>query len=149
MHVRFDGSQFPEEVNMALNFKRESIYELNELASAVEKLTQEGRVKLGAAVAMAGPESAAQIRHLAENLDLFDFAPGTHTPEEYGKYMIQKSGHFEYDPDLEEFYDYEKYGTQRIERENGAFSRQSRIVRSRGPPFWRLCPAQKNKNGGL
>ena len=122
MRFLFDGSQFPEEVNAALDFERESIYALNDLASAVEKLTQEGCVKLGAAVAMAGPESAAQIRHLAENLDLFDFAPDTHSPEEYGKYMIQKSGHFEYDPDLEEFYDYEKYGVQRMHREYGTFT---------------------------
>mgnify|MGYP000037413846 CR=1 FL=1 len=50
------------------------------------------------------PESASQIRRLAENMDLFEFAPGAHTPEEYGKYMIQKSGHFEYDPNLDEFY---------------------------------------------
>ena len=26
--------------------------------------------------------------------------------------MIQKSGHFEYDPNLDEFYDYERYGLQ-------------------------------------
>ena len=97
------------------------------IASAVEKLTQEGRAKLGAAVAMAGPESAAQIRHLAENLDLFDFAPDTHSPEEYGKYMIQKSGHFEYDSNLEEFYDYEKYGTQHMDREYGTFTARGYI----------------------
>ena len=128
MRFLFDGSQFPEEVNAALDFEKESIHELNELASAVEKLTQEGRAKLGAAVAMAGPESAAQIRHLAENLDLFDFAPDTHSPAEYGKYMIQKSGHFGYDPHLEEFYDYEKYGVQHMSREYGAFTDRGYIA---------------------
>ena len=43
---------------------------------------------------MAKPEKASQIRRLAENMDLFEFAPGAHTPAEYGKYMIQESGHF-------------------------------------------------------
>ena len=38
-----------------------------------------------------------------------------HTPEEYGRYMIQKSGHFEYDPNLDEFYDYERYGLQHMD----------------------------------
>ena len=43
---------------------------------------------------LAKPKSAAQIKNLAESLDL---APGAHTPEDYGKYMIQQSGHFDYD----------------------------------------------------
>ena len=122
MRFRFEDSQFPEEVNTALDFERENIYELNDLASAVERLSQEDRAKLGAAVVMAGPESAAQIRRLAENLELFEFAPGAHTPAECGKYMIQNSGHFEYDPNLEGFYDYEKYGRQRMDQEYGAFT---------------------------
>ena len=45
----------------------------------------------------AKPKSAAQIKNLAESLGLFDFAPGAHTPQEYGKYMICQSGHFDYD----------------------------------------------------
>ena len=45
---------------------------------------------------LAKPKSAAQIKNLAESLDLFDLAPGAHTPEDYGKYMIQQSGHFDY-----------------------------------------------------
>lgn len=49
-----------------------------------------------------------------ENLDLFDFAPGAHSPVEYGKYMIQQSGHFDYDENLDEFYDYEGYAVQRM-----------------------------------
>ena len=45
--------------------------------------------KRQAVVTLAEPKSAAQIKNLAESLDLFDFAPGAHTPQEYGKYMIQ------------------------------------------------------------
>ena len=41
------------------------------------------------------------------------------TPPEYGKYMIQQSGHFEYDENLDAFYDYEKYGTERMNAEDG------------------------------
>lgn len=73
-------------------------------------------------VELASPENAAQIRHLADDLDLFDFAPGVHTPEEYGRYMIQESGHFDYDPNLDEFYDYERYGQQRMARQFGRFT---------------------------
>ena len=89
---------------------------------AISRLSEKEQKKLGAVVEMAEPESASQIRHLAENLDQFEFAPGAHTPAEYGRYMIQESGHFEYDENLEEFYDYEKYGIQRMEQESGMFT---------------------------
>ena len=63
---------------------------------------------------MAKPECAGEIRELAKNLELFEFAPKVRTPAEYGRYMIQDSGHYEYDPNLEEFYDYERYGKLRM-----------------------------------
>lgn len=122
MRFRFAESMFPDEVDVALDFQYENIFELNELAQAVNKLSNSDREKLGAVVEMAEPESASQIRHLAENLDQFEFAPGAHTPAEYGRYMIQESGHFEYDENLEGFYDYEKYGIQSMEQESGMFT---------------------------
>ena len=73
-------------------------------------------------VTMAGPECASQIRHLAENLDQFEFCPDVRTPAEYGRFMIQESGRFEYDPNLDGFYDYEGYGLQRMEQESGMFT---------------------------
>ena len=36
--------------------------------------------------------------------------------------MIQQYGHFEYDHNLDEFYDYEKYGLQYMNQEAGAFT---------------------------
>ena len=122
MRFRFSESMFPDEVDAALDFRYENIYELNDLALAVSKLSAEAQKKLGAVVEMAEPESASQIRHLAENLDQFEFASGAHTPAEYGRFMIQESGHFEYDENLEGFYDYEKFGLQRMEQESGMFT---------------------------
>ena len=122
MRIWYEDSQFPKEVENALEFKRESLYELNDLAAAIKKLMEADQKKLGAAVILAEPECASQIRHLAENLDQFEFAPNVKTPEEYGKYMIQESGHFDYDKNLDEFYDYEKYGQQRMSRESGMFT---------------------------
>ena len=63
-----------------------------------------------------------------ENLDLFDFAPGAHSPVEYGKYMIRQSGHFDYDENLDEFYDYEGYAQQRINAEDGMFTDRGYIA---------------------
>lgn len=120
--IWYEDSQLPPEVENALEFRRESIYALNDLAAAIMKLAPANRKKLEAAVKLAEPECASQIRHLAENLDQFEFSPNVKTPEEYGKYMIQESGHFDYDENLDEFYDYEKYGQQRMSRETGMFT---------------------------
>ncbi|OUN99502.1 hypothetical protein B5F98_01845 [Pseudoflavonifractor sp. An44] len=122
MCFQVGSNEFPAEVNAVLDFKQESIFDLNDLAWAVARLDQDDLQKLGAVVALAEPENASQIRCLAKNLDLFEFAPGAHTPSEYGIYMIQESGHFEYDPNLDEFYDYEKYGLQHMNQETGAFT---------------------------
>ena len=128
MRLFIADSSFPEEVDVALDFQCDNIHELNELALVVEKFSIHDRKKLGAAVSMAKPENASQIRRLAENMDLFEFAPGAHTPAEYGKYMIQKSGHFEYDPNLDEFYDYERYGLQHMDYQSGVFTDRGYIA---------------------
>ena len=127
MRFRFSESMFPDEVDAALDFRYENIYELNDLALAVSKLSVEAQKKLGAVVEMAEPEYASQIRRLTENLDQFEFAPDAHTPAEYGRFMIQESGHFEYDENLEGFYDYEKFGLQRMEQESSMFTNRGYV----------------------
>lgn len=122
MRFWYEDSALPPEAEEVLEFRQESLYELNELAATVKRLSPTEREKLGAVVTMAEPESAGQIRQLAENLDQFTFAPNAHTPAEYGKYMIRESGHFDYDENLEDFYDYEGYGLQHMEQESGLFT---------------------------
>ena len=78
--------------------------------------------KLNAVMLMAEPGDITAVCKLAENLEQFDFIPGVHTPEGYGRYMIQQSGHFEYDENLECFYDYQRYGEQHIRQEGGQFN---------------------------
>ena len=62
----------------------------------------------------AQPFDAWQIEKIAAALGI--------SPEEYGKYMIRQSGRFEYDENLDAFYDYEKYGTERMNEEDGMFT---------------------------
>lgn len=96
--------------------------EINEMCEAIAKLSPQECSKLNAAVMMAEPRYASEIRQLAENLEQFEFVPNVKTPEEYGKYMIQQSGRFEYDPNLEDYYDYCAYGEQKVLAENGQFN---------------------------
>ena len=128
VRLRLEDTQLPNEVDVLLDMEQDSIADLNALAHAVDALSSDDIKKLGAVVAMARPRTAEQVKNLVENLDLFDFAPGAHTPEEYGKYMIQQSGHFDYDESLDEFYDYEKYGLQRMNEEDGMFTDRGYIA---------------------
>ena len=128
VRLRLEDSQLPNEVDVLLDMEYETIPDLNELAEATDGLSKADMEKLGAVVMLAEPKSAAQIKNLAESLDLFDFAPDAHTPEEYGKYMIRQSGHFDYDENLDEFYDYEKYGLQRMGEEEGMFTDRGYIA---------------------
>ena len=128
VRLRLEDSQLPNEVDVLLDMERETLSDLNELAEATDGLSKADMEKLGAVVMLAEPKSAAQIKNLAENLDLFDFAPGAHSPAEYGKYMIRQSGRFEYDVNLDAFYDYERYGTERMNKEDGMFTDRGYIA---------------------
>ena len=121
MQMLVSDSRFPDEVDCALDFEQESLFELNRLCQVCSNFKEQDFVKLGAVCQMAKPTCAANIRQLAENLDQFDFAPNAHTPEELGRYMIQRSGHYEYDENLEDFYNYGDYGVKRILQEDGVF----------------------------
>ena len=121
MQMLVSDSRFPDEVNCAVDFERESHFELNRLCQICSSFKEQELVKLGAVCQMVKPACAANIRQLAENLDQFDFAPNAHTPEELGRYMIQRSGHYEYDENLEDFYNYGDYGVKRMLQEDGVF----------------------------
>ena len=128
VRLRLEGTELPNEVDVLLDMEQESLSDLNALAQAADALSSEDMKKLGAVVTLAKPQNAEQVKNLVENLDLFDFAPGVHTSAEYGKYMIQQSGRFEYDENLDEFYDYEGYALQRMNEEDGMFTDRGYIA---------------------
>lgn len=122
LQVRFLDSSLPEEVDAAIDFEQVSLAELNNLCQTVSELSEADLAKLEAVTLFAKPSDAAELWHLAEQLDLFDFVPDISTAKEYGKHMICESGHFEYDENLESYYDFEKYGRERMEQDYGEFN---------------------------
>ena len=128
IHLSLEDSWLPHEVLDLLDMDHVDISELNALVQALDEFSDMSIRKYAAAAVMARPHTTEQAKHLAENLDLFDFAPSASTPEEYGKYMIQQSGRFEYDENLDAFYDYEKYGTERMNEEDGMFTDRGYIA---------------------
>ena len=112
----------PQKVSDRLHLEREGLDDLNEMCRVIQPLSQAQREKLEAVVCAVQPEYASEVRRLAEELEQFDFIPNIRTAEEFGQYMIRESGHFQYDENLEGFYDYRLYGEQRIREEGGLFT---------------------------
>jgi len=122
MCLRFLESALLEEVDAALDFENENLIDLNEMCRAIQPLNQAEREKLGAVILFTKPEQAGQIANLAKELEQFDYVPKVRTPEEYGKYMIMDSGHYEYDENLAGYIDFAKYGKEHVENEQGQFN---------------------------
>ena len=126
--MRVLDNRCPTEVSIVLglmNFEKTTqgaLRELNEMCRPMEQLASADLKKLDAIVAYVQPEYPFQIRHLAENLEQFEFVPDVKTSEEYGRYMIQQSEQFDYDPNLEPYYDYEKYGADHVAWHGGKFT---------------------------
>lgn len=122
LQYSIEYESLPKAVSDAVDIARENALDLNAMCQAIRDLDSRDLDKLSAAVLLAKPESAFEVGEIAKNLDLFDFIPGVRDAEEYGKYMIQQSGHFDYDPNLDNFYNYSQYGWDRINREQGQFN---------------------------
>lgn len=124
IHCTCVGGNIQEELEARLDFERESLKDLNTFASAIASIDEAQHAKFKAVIQMANPQSAAEMTALAQNLDLFDFVPGVHSPREYGEFMIRESGHFDLDDDLVPFIDYKAYGQKQIDAEGGVFNDQ-------------------------
>lgn len=125
MQIKLDFHTLPDKVAEALDMESLSGDDLpgfNRMCRAIMALNKTDAKKLEAVVLMTETSGTVSICRLAENLDQFDFIPGIRTPEEYGRYMIRQSGHFEYDENLEGFYDCRNYGEQRVRQEGGQFN---------------------------
>ena len=123
--LRIAMDELPEKAAEMLdleNLSLSDIFSLNRMcrSRAIEPLKDVE--KLNAIMLAAEPGDIMAVCMLAENLDQFDFVPGIHTPEEYGRFMIQESGKFAYDEDLEDFYDYRLYGERCASEEDGQFN---------------------------
>ncbi len=121
-------SALPDALLEHMNVTLESLEELNNLCAAVADLDEHDLKLLEAAVQYANPRSAAQIRSLAENLDLFEFFPGVNSAEDYGRYLIQESGHYDYDENLEPYYDYTLCGDDQMVSETGGYVNGGYVV---------------------
>ena len=133
--VRIDWEEVPEKAAEALDLEHlsgDDLPALNRMCRVIEPLTEADMEKLNAVVLMEGPRDIDEVYALVQNLDQFDFVPCVQTPEEYGRYMIQESGRFEFDENLDSFYNYKQYGEQQLQLEDGQFNEYGYVAYQSG-----------------
>ena len=119
--VNIDSMSIPIRILDRL-IQKENIDQLNEFAKEIVEFDSPDFEKLEAIVIYANANTVSELVGIAKYLDIFEFIPKVKDATEYGQYMIKDSGQFEYDENLWEYYDFKKYGLNRIEREKGEFN---------------------------
>ena len=146
-------SQLPDELDAAIDFEKDDLKSLNAVCRSLSALDSKQISKLAAVTELARPMHAVELRQLAENVEQFEFFPNVLNPEAYGRYMIQESGHFDYDPNLEDFYDYEGYAQCRMAEYPGKFTSRGYVSYTGAMPLEELMqdqPAEQSfQMGGM
>ena len=103
-------------------FGHSEIFAYNNAAAAMARLEESQYEKFAAAVDYAHPQTPEQYQKLAESLDMFEFIPAAQDADDVGRHLILESGHFEVDPNLEDYIDFEAYGRDHLRYGEGEFS---------------------------
>ena len=120
--VELEYMELPPEVNQIIKRNPISLYDVNKLCQIVMRMDGKQLETLAAAVLMAKPERVSEVIGLAKQLKEFEFLPGVSSEKEYGEYLIRESGQYNYDENLDPYYEYDKCGREQLESEQGAFT---------------------------
>ena len=114
-------SELPQEISERLSAATEDVFGLNNAVSSLAELDQSEYEKLCAVMEFSRPRTASQIRTVIDQMDMFEFVPGTKDAEDVGRYLIIESGHYAYDPELEDYIDFEACGLDHAQWQEGRF----------------------------
>lgn len=114
---------------------RAELQEWNELFEQLIAIPHQKQQAFCSALEVTGAEDLAQMQLLVANMEDFDLIPGVRDAESYGKYMIQESGKYRYDPDLECYYNYEALGEFLMTHEAGQITSQGYLKCEEGSAF--------------
>lgn len=132
-----------------------SVSDLNMLAYAVSAIERQDFDKLMAvyeymqAVESNPGDEVVAMTRLAENIDSFEYAPEVIDAEELGKYLIQRSGHYSYDEELDDYYDYEALGTDTLDNQDGRFIESGYVGISDDIQLYEILDGDSQQMGGL
>ena len=127
------------------------VYDLNRLAQSISSMSDEDYSKLVAVTdymqIRATVEGVKDLAKISEELDCFTFAPGVSDVYELGAWLIKESGKFEYDPDLEDYYNYRGFGADTMQYEHGYFVEKGYVGNAYGVRFDELLGHNSGMGG--
>lgn len=100
--------------------KSNSIFDMNALSEALNNADQ-NFAKLSAVVEYAGVEDAESITALANSLNHFIHLDDAQDLADVGRFFIDNTPEYGLNPDLEDFFDYEKFGEHMDDENCGRF----------------------------
>lgn len=128
--VCIDSHELPDRVVNMIPEKQNQVEWIDILNKLSKKFMDMGRDRLYFEKLMyyVNPSIIDEIFLLADSLYEFEIFDGIKDAEDYGRYMITESGHFDYDHNLEDYIDFKRYGQTRMANESGAFTDKGYLI---------------------
>lgn len=101
---------------------KEHLDTLNRLAKCAKKADNGYSETFRVIVEYAQPQTPEEVLALAEETEMFEAVAGIKTAEGYGHYLIEESGHFEYDSNLDDYLDFKKCGEKHMREDRGVIT---------------------------
>jgi len=129
--VEVDSHSFPENILNIVYSNTTSVIKveaLNNLAKHYSEMGNQNIRYFEKLMDNIKPRNIDEVYALAESMYEFELFDDIKDIESYGRYMICESGRFEFDPNLEEYIDFKRYGREKMAQEDGAFSNKGYII---------------------
>lgn len=101
---------------------KEHLDTLNRLAKCAKKADNGYSEAFRVIVEYAQPQTPEEVLALAEETEMFEAVAGIKNAEGYGHYLIEESGHFEYDSNLDDYLDFKKCGEKHMREDRGVIT---------------------------
>ncbi|MBU5255176.1 antirestriction protein ArdA [Tissierella praeacuta] len=129
--VAIDSHSFPDSILNIISADTTPVIKvdtLNKLAKHYSEMGSNNIRYFEKLIDYVKPRTIDEVFALAESMYEFELFDEIKDIESYGRYMICESGRFEYDPNLEEYIDFKRYGREKMAQEDGAFSNEGYII---------------------
>ena len=101
---------------------KEHLDTLNRLAKCAKNSDQKQSEIFRAIIEYTQPQTPSEVLCIAEDVAMFEAVAGIKNAEGYGHYLIEESGHFEYDSNLDDYLDFKKCGEKHMREDRGVIT---------------------------
>lgn len=101
---------------------KEHLDTLNRLAKCAKKADNGYSETFRVIVEYAQPQTPEEVLALAEETEMFEAVAGIKSAEDYGHHLIEESGRFDYDPNLENYIDFAVCGGNYMREDQGVIT---------------------------